>query len=148
MSSYWSSIYDDDDRLRVLERLEPGVVFDWLNAHLPAVGTAVDWQNVSGDHRHWFAASDSERTEIVEEFLSALPSGDQAVLHEGDSSSPFPVRIERDSLPSVLAALLEIPEHHYLVDEERRWVGVFRSEGDVDLVVLPADRGRAFAENE
>lgn len=147
MSSYWTSVYDEDERLRDLERLEPGVVLDWLNADLPAIGTSVDWQHVTGEHTHWFAASACEQTDIVEEFLAALPRG-RAVLHEGDSSSPFPVRVERQDLPSALAALLEIPEHHYLVDEERGWVAVFRTEGDVDLVVLQPGSERAFAEDE
>jgi fido (protein-threonine AMPylation protein) len=148
MSTYWTSIYDEDDRLRDLERLEPGVVFAWLNANLSAIGTAVDWDRVSGEHTHWFAASDSEQADIVGEFLAAVPLGDQAVLHEGDSSSPFPVSIERGNLPSALAALLEIPEHHYLVDEQHGWVGVFRTEGDVDLVVFESGPDRMFAEDE
>lgn len=148
MSTYWTSIYDEDDRLRGLDRLEPGDVFEWLNAHLPAIGTAVDWDRVPGEHTHWFAASESEQAEIVGEFLAAVPLGDLAVLHEGDSSSPFPVRIEPGNLPSALAALLEIPEHHYFVDEQHRWVGVFRTEGDVDLVVFEPGPERIFAEDE
>lgn len=143
MSTYWTSFYDGDRRLRDLQRLEPGVVFDWLNANFRAIGTAVDWWRVIGEHTHWVAKSDGELAGVVSEFLAAVP-GDGAVLHEGDSLSPFPVSIEPGELASAIAALLEIPEHHYFVDEQRRWVGVFRTEGDVDLVFLPSGSERTF----
>ena len=80
--------------------------------------------------------------------LAAVPDGSRAVLHEGDSLSPFPVRIEVDELRSAAEALLEIPEHHYFVDDQHRWVGVFRIEGDVDLIVLRGCAERSFAEDE
>jgi hypothetical protein len=35
-----------------------------------------------------------------------------------------------------MGALLQIPEHHYFVPEDRAWCGVFRVEGDVDLMFL------------
>jgi hypothetical protein len=44
-----------------------------------------------------------------------------------------------------MESLLEIPEHHYFLDEQQRWVGVFRTEGHVDLLVLPAESERTFA---
>ena len=142
MSKYWTSIYDEDDRISDLERLEPGVVFDWLNVHLPAVGASIDWAHVTGDHTHWFADSEASYKAIRTEFLGAVSLNAGAVLHEGDSLSPFPVRTEPGELASVIEALLEIPEHHYFVDDQRRWVGVFRTEGHVDLVVLQSESGR------
>ena len=148
MSDYWTTVYGDDCRLRDLERLEPGAVFDWLNANLPAIGSAVDWARVSGEHRHWCFESDEDRAVIVSEFLAGLPPPDRAVLHEGDSLSPFPVRIEPADLSSAVEALLEIPEHHYLVDERHAWVGVFRTEGDVDLVIFRPEAERSFGEDD
>jgi hypothetical protein len=40
----------------------------------------------------------------------------------------------------VLDPLLEIPEHHYFVAEDRTWCAVFRMEGDVDLGLLGASQ--------
>jgi hypothetical protein len=37
----------------------------------------------------------------------------------------------------VIAALLAIPEHHYFVAEDRRWVVVVSLEGDLDVVDRP-----------
>ncbi|GAB2613747.1 hypothetical protein GCM10027269_82780 [Kribbella endophytica] len=39
--------------------------------------------------------------------------------------------------PVVTAALLEIPEHHYFVAEDRGWVVVVSTEGDLDVVDRP-----------
>lgn len=142
MTDYWASIYASDERLRHLDRLEAGAVFAWLDENLPAAGTAVDWARVIGEHTHWKIEADVGPGRTVSEFLAALPEDDGAVLHDRDSLSPFPVRIKPEELASSLAALLEIPEHHYFLDEQHRWVGVFRAEREVDLFIFPLDSER------
>ena len=108
-----------------------------MNDRLPWVGTGVDWTQVVGTHRHWFAESDDEMSAAISEFLSAAPDRGH-VTHVGDSLSPLVVRISSDELQDALPTLLGIPEHHYLVPDDRSWCGVFRTEGDVDLVLFDA----------
>lgn len=142
-------IFYEADRLRRLGRLPPGAVFEWLNSALPVVGTAIDWTNVDGTHRHWFATSEVDVARVVAEVLASLPAPSEQVLHEGDSLSPFPVTVTVGQLPSVIGALLEIPEHHYFVDAQHRWLAVFRTEGDVDLLIFDTlDISRDCAEDE
>ncbi|WP_204052490.1 hypothetical protein [Microbispora siamensis] len=63
------------------------------------------------------------------------------VEHVGDGLSPYGVRFTSDNAHSVVAALLEIPEHHYFVAEDRSWIVVVTMEGDLDVVdQLPFDR--------
>ncbi len=59
-----------------------------------------------------------------------------AVTHVGDSQSPCSTRIPNERLGEFLLALLEIPEHHYFVPDDRSWVAVISFGGDVDLVVF------------
>jgi hypothetical protein len=42
--------------------------------------------------------------------------------------------IRRDWAPSVVTELLEIPEHHYFLAEDRSWIVVVTTEGDLDIV--------------
>lgn len=137
-TSYWTEVYEQSP-LRDLERVDSRPVERWINEHLPFVGTAVDWTRVGGSQRHWFAASDDDRPGVVIELLAELPASD-GVVHVGDSLSPYAVRIVNEQLADALAALLEIPEHHYLVADDRTWCAVFRAEGDVDLALLGASQ--------
>jgi hypothetical protein len=137
-TSYWAVIYDEPP-LNLLERVDGSETEAWINGRLPFVGTGVDWGRVVGSHRHWFAESDDELSSVVVEFLSVVRDrGD--VTHVGDALSPFAVRITSDELGDALPALLEIPEHHYLVSDDRTWCGVFRTEGDVDLALFEVSR--------
>ena len=124
--------------LNAAERIDGRDAEAWINQHLSFIGTAVDWSRVRGTHQHW-SASDDDLSGVVDEFLAAAPGlGD--VVHVGDSLSPYSVRIAHQQLRPVLVALLEIPEHHYLVACDRSWCGVFRMEGDVDIALLDASQ--------
>ncbi|MEK7425555.1 MAG: hypothetical protein AAB131_17140 [Actinomycetota bacterium] len=136
-TSIWAEHYEAPP-LNGLERVEGRETEDWLNHHLPFVGSAVEWSRVRGDHRHWFAAANDDMTAVVVDFLAAVAGFASGVVHVGDSLSPVSVRIAPGQLGDVLDALLEIPEHHYFVAEDRTWCGVFRMEGDVDLALLGA----------
>jgi hypothetical protein len=137
-ATYWAEIYAAPP-LSLLERVDGSECEAWVKDSLPFVGTGVDWARVVGSHRHWFAESDDDISTIVVEFLSAVRNrGD--VTHIGDALSPCDVRITSDEMGKVLPALLEIPEHHYLVSDDRTWCGVFRIEGDVDLVFFDESR--------
>jgi hypothetical protein len=133
-TKYWAKEYTQPP-LKSLERVDGGDVEKWVNQNLAFIGTDVDWDRVSGSYRHWLPTSADEAALVVVEFLAALP-GVADVVHVGDSLSPYAVRIPREDLDQLLAALLAIPEHHYFVADDRSWCGVFRVTGHVDLVVL------------
>jgi hypothetical protein len=56
------------------------------------------------------------------------------VEHVGDGLSPYGVGFGADNAASVVAALLEIPEHHYFLAGDRSWIVVVTFEGDLDTV--------------
>lgn len=64
--------------------------------------------------------------------LRTLP--ESAVEHVGDALSPYGVRFIKANCASVVAELLEIPEHHYFVAMDRSWIVVVSTEGDLDIV--------------
>ncbi len=125
----------DESPLNRLARVDSTEVERWINQELPFVGTAVAWSQAQGVHRHWFARSEDEVAALVPELLGALPRS-SAITHVGDSQSPCSTRIPNERLGEFLLALLEIPEHHYFVPDDRSWVAVISFGGDVDLVVF------------
>lgn len=56
------------------------------------------------------------------------------VEHAGDELSPYRVCFTDVNAPAIVAALLEIPEHHYFVAEDGSWIAVVTVEGDLDVV--------------
>ncbi|MFI5855298.1 hypothetical protein [Streptomyces parvulus] len=56
-----------------------------------------------------------------------------AVEHEGNGS-PYGVRFTESEAFPVTVALLEVPEHHYFLAEDRAWIVAFSFEGDLDVV--------------
>jgi hypothetical protein len=60
----------------------------------------------------------------VDEICERLSSGG-SVVHAGDSLSPVAVTFDATGAAEIVAALLEIPEHHYFVAGDRSWAVVF-----------------------
>lgn len=56
------------------------------------------------------------------------------IEHVGDALSRSGVRFTATSAAGVIAALLEIPENHYFLADNRGWVVVASFEGDLDVV--------------
>lgn len=133
-TSCWGEVYEQPS-LDGLERVDGRPVEEWVNRHLPFVGTAVDWSRVRATRRHWLVDSEDDLPAVVNDLFAALPVSD-GVVHVGDSLSPCAVRIPQGQLRNVLPRLLEVPEHHYLVADDGTWCAVFRLEGDVDLAIF------------
>lgn len=132
--NYWEEVVYSVPPLSALERTSMSAAFDWLDLHFPFDGGKIDWRRVAGRHTHWkiddghlLAASASR------EIRERIRPG-SAVEHIGDGLSPYGVRIAGDDATSVTAALLEIPEHHYFLAEDRAWIVVVSTEGDLDIV--------------
>ena len=126
----WAGVYASEP-LSSLEHCDDSDVAGWITASLPFRGSKVDWARVPGEHQHWPGAELSTVLPLLE---SHLANGAGAI-HIGDNLSPCGVRIGASDLAAV-PALLAIPEHHYLVADDRSWVLVITFEGDVDLVEL------------
>jgi hypothetical protein len=130
--NYWEALYAASP-LRTLQRTDETVIFDWLRLHLPVLGTKVDWQRVSGHHVHRRINDDLQLMSVAGEVRRRVRPG-SIVDHVGDGLSPYGVRFGADDAPSIVAALLEIPEHHYFLAGDRSWIVVVTSEGDLDTV--------------
>ena len=129
-----TSAYDEAP-LNRLERVDSTDIENWISQEFPFVGTAIDWSQVPGVRRRWFARSEVELEALVPEFLDALPKCSD-IAHVGDNLSPCSTRVPIERLGEFLPALLEIPEHHYFVPDDRSWIAVVRFEGEVDLVMF------------
>ena len=132
--NYWEGTVYAAAPLRALHRSDESVIFDWLRRHFSALGTKIDWRRVSGDHGHWRISDSVRLTSAASREVCRRARPGSIVEHVGDGLSPYGVRFGADDAASVVAALLEIPEHHYFVAEDRTWIVVVTTEGDLDTV--------------
>jgi hypothetical protein len=137
-SSYWEKFVYAEAPLANLERRDASVVFEWLHEHLPVGQTKIDWTNVQGRHAHWRADDDAQLGVLaIQEVCKRIQPG-SVVEHVGDGLSPVGVRFGEVDAFAVVGALLEIPEHHYFLADDRSWLVVVTTEGDLDALDRPA----------
>jgi hypothetical protein len=132
--NYWEHTVYAASPLGDLDRCDLSIVFDWLKRHFPVTGTKIDWRRVQGKHGHWSITDDVQLEEMAKREVCLRVRPGSVVEHVGDGLSPYGVRFTDHDAPSVVAALLEIPEHHYFVAEDRSWIVVVTTEGDLDVV--------------
>lgn len=131
--NYWEGVYSEAP-LANLERRDGSVIFEWLHKYLPAGQLKIDWKNVQGRHAHWKAEDDEQLGVMAVREVSKRIQPSSMVEHVGDGLSPFGVRFGEVDAHAVVGALLEIPEHHYFLADDRSWLVVVTSEGDVDVL--------------
>jgi hypothetical protein len=132
--NYWEETVYAAPPLGDLDHCDMSVVFNWLSLHFPVNGTKIDWRRVQGKHVHWSITDDVQLASMASREVCLRIRPGSVVEHVGDGLSPYGIRFTDDNAPSVVAALLEIPEHHYFVAEDRSWIVVVATEGDLDVV--------------
>jgi hypothetical protein len=131
---FWEEEVFSVSPLAALARVDQGAVFDWLRLNFPAVGEKIDWGRVCGSHKHWRINDERLLSLSASREICARISPGSAVEHVGDGLSPYGVRFEGSEAASVTAVLLEVPEHHYFLAEDRSWIVVVSFEGDLDVL--------------
>ncbi|MEU6278962.1 hypothetical protein [Streptomyces sp. NPDC047028] len=131
---YWEEEVFSIPPLAALRKTSAPDVFDWLELHFDFAGGKIDWSRVSGRHEHW-RIDDAQllAASAAREICARIRPG-SVVEHVGDGLSPYGVRFTEDGAASVTAALLEVPEHHYFLAEDRAWIVVVSFEGDLDVL--------------
>jgi hypothetical protein len=105
-----------------------------MELHFPFIGGKIDWRRAGGRHSHWRIDDEQLLAETASrEICTRIRSG-SAVEHVGDGLSPYGVRFTASEAASVTAALLEVPEHHYFLAEDRTWIVAVSFEGDLDVL--------------
>jgi hypothetical protein len=117
-----------------LVRIDMVAVFNWIGVHLPGRGTKIEWQRVHEGHTHWHVNDGLELTSMASSEICQRIRPGSWVEHVGDGLSPYGVRFTDYNATEIVAALLEIPEHHYFLAEDRSWIVVVTTEGDLDVV--------------
>ncbi|MEU6410052.1 hypothetical protein [Microbispora sp. NPDC046933] len=130
---YWQETVYAVPPLRNLDRNDESAVIGWVGMYFPFSGTKIDWGRAPGKHRHWETDDDDQLTSMASREICQRIRPGSAVEHVGDGLSPYGVRFTSDNAHSVVAALLEIPEHHYFLAEDRSWIVVVTIEGDLDV---------------
>ncbi|MEV6395890.1 hypothetical protein AB0M39_14100 [Streptomyces sp. NPDC051907] len=132
--NYWEEAVYSVPPLSALEQTDMSAVFDWLDLHFSFDGGKIDWIRVVRGHSNW--QIDDEHllaARVSREICERIRPG-SLVEHVGDGLSPYGVRFTGNDAAPVTAALLEIPEHHYFLAEDRAWIVVVTTEGDLDIV--------------
>ncbi|WP_432927006.1 hypothetical protein ACQPZZ_37695 [Microbispora sp. CA-135349] len=85
---------------------------------------------------HWETHDSGQLTFLASREICRRIRPGWMVEHAGDGLSPYGVRFTGDNARSIVAELLEIPEHHYFLAEDRSLLVVVTMEGDLDVVDL------------
>jgi hypothetical protein len=131
---YWETEVYGAAPLASLERVDMSEIFKWLATHLPISGSKINWDVVQGEHSHRHFVDAAELAQAVTRAVVRRINAGACVEHAGDGLSPFGTRFTAENANLVVRELLEIPEHHYFVDERRSWLVVVSSEGDLDIL--------------
>lgn len=131
---YWEEEVFSVPPLAALRKTSASDVFDWLELHFPFAGGKIDWRRVDGRHEHWRIEDEQLLAASASREICARIRPGSAVEHVGDGLSLYGVRFTGDEAVSVTAALLEVPEHHYFLAEDRAWIVVVSFEGDLDVL--------------
>ena len=83
---------------------------------------------------HWKITDDMQLVPMASREVCQRIRPGSVAEHVGDGLSPYGVRFTDDNAFSVVAVLLEIPEHRYFLAEDRSWIVVVTLEGDLDVV--------------
>jgi hypothetical protein len=132
--NYWERTVYAVPPIEGLERRDSSAIFNWLNLHFPADGSKIDWRRVRGRHLHRKITDDHRLATMASIEVCRRINPGSMVEHVGDGLSPYGVCFTDAHAPSVVAALLGIPEHHYFLAEDRSWIVVVTMEGDLDIV--------------
>ncbi|MFF8277873.1 hypothetical protein ACF05T_17450 [Streptomyces lateritius] len=130
---YWEEEVFSVPPLAALQKTSASDVFDWLELHFPFVGGKIDWRRADGRHSHWRIDDEQLLAASASREICARIRTGSVVEHVGDGLSPYGVRFAEGEAASVTAALLEVPEHHYFLAEDRAWIVVVSFEGDLDV---------------
>lgn len=131
---YWEEEVFSVPPLASLERTSASEVFDWLGLQFPFAGGKIDWSRVDGLHRHWRIEDEQLLAMSASREIRVRTRPGSVVDHVGDGVSPYGVRFSENEAASVTAALLEVPEHHYFLGEDRAWIVAVSFEGDLDVL--------------
>jgi hypothetical protein len=134
--NYWEETIYAEPPLGGLGRSDASAAFGWLDLHFAMDGTKIDWRRVRGKHMHWKIDDDMQLVSTVSREVCQRIRLDSGVEHVGDGLSPYGVCFTGDNAQSIVAVLLEIPEHHYFIARDRSWMVVVTTEGDLDVVDL------------
>ncbi|HWG99190.1 MAG TPA: hypothetical protein VNV66_07675 [Pilimelia sp.] len=132
--NYWEEEVYTSPPLSGLRRSDMSATFSWLDLHFPIEGSKIDWRRVQGRHVHWKVTDDTQLAAMVSREVCKRIRRGSVVEHIGDGLSPYGVLFVDGDVTSVVTALLEIPEHHYFIAEDRSWIVVATTEGDLDAV--------------
>ena len=135
--NYWEEFVYAEAPLANVERQVPSAVFEWLHEHLPTGQNKINWAGVQGAHAHWRADDDAQAGLIATQEVCRRIQPGSMVEHVGDGLSPVGVRFGQANASAIVGALLEIPEHHYFLAEDRSWLVVVTTEGDIDALDRP-----------
>ena len=133
---YWEQAIYVEPPLGGLDRSDAAAAFSWLDLNFSTDGTKIDWRRVHGRHMHWKIDDVVQLASTASREVCQRIRPGSGVEHVGDGLSPYGVCFTSDNAEPVVAALLDIPEHHYFLARDRSWIVVVTAEGDLDVVEL------------
>ena len=140
--------HDTEIRKSLREEFDSGVIeeigdytiyAEGLESNFPFVGSKIAWRRVPGAVGH-LQRNVSLQTENLRDFVGKV-SKDNCLtgnfIYIGDNLTSFAIRGPISILQDILPKLMEIPQHHYFLDENFLWCLTMTMEGEMDFGFKP-----------
>ena len=106
--------------------------FEQIEASFPIYGSKIEWSEVAGSieelARLEFYSSDC--IDFYNKITKTLNPNSKVVLL-GDSAMDYALLTILKNVPEVLAKMLELPQHHFIVANDFSWCISFSMEGNM-----------------
>lgn len=136
------STYEDDLRRALSAEFDAGEirevgnaagVFGLLSSAFPTIGSKIDWNDVSGSIE-CAEREDSLQAVRFLEFFDEMRKRfalTGPATYVGDSATDFALEGTVDAIRRALPALIEVPQHHYVIGPNCSWCICLTMEGDM-----------------
>lgn len=103
-----------------------------VSERFPFTGSRIAWDRVPNSVVAHLGDGEGEVEFFMNKFRTVVQENSLVgcVVHVGDSLTDFSIAAELRVMEVVLPVMLEVPQHHYLVDRFGKWCMSFSMEGD------------------
>ncbi|WP_127956574.1 type IV secretion protein Rhs [Serratia microhaemolytica] len=114
-------------------------IADKLSDSFSWIGSKIDWSKTKGHNHLKLKGNYSDWLIDIDKFIKEFNLDKEIldsknIFYINDSSLDFSVAIPSDGFyPFLEMAIMNIPQHHYFFDQNKKWGLVITSEGYVDF---------------
>lgn len=109
---------------------DSSIYFREINKLYPFCGSKINWQKVP-DAREIYLSKENyinDAIQFIQKITEDYKIEGQALIIS-DNAFDIAISVSVPNLPNVMSSVLEIPQHHYILDKNLQWCFAFTMEG-------------------